>query len=100
MNKYIDKFQGICGVPITPLKIDETLDKKGYEKIIKHMDKNNNALFCCGSFGEGPTLTKDVKRDALKIALENFKEKPIMFGIFESGVKKTIQSIEIYREII
>src|SRR3989344_583681 len=89
------EFKGICSVLPTPFRENEEFDYKGFEKIVKYQKQNNvNTIFICGAGGEGPSISNEVRADYAKIALENFKESPISVGIFESGTKRTIDSIE------
>jgi len=92
---YINQLKGICSVLVTPLKEDETLDKEGFSRLITYQRENNlDSIFVCGASGEGPALSNDIRADALSIALDNFIDKPVIIGVFESGTKKAAETIK------
>lgn len=98
-KNYYKEFKGICSVLPTPFKENEDFDYQGFEKILRYQKQNQiNTIFICGAGGEGPSISNDVRANSVKIALENFEESPISVGIFESGTKRTISSIEFLRK--
>ena len=90
-------FEGSYVALITPFDSEGRIDEDAYRALIRRQIKGGTrGLVPCGSTGEAATLTHEVFRRALEIALEESRgDVVVMAGV---GANATWKAVEIARE--
>ncbi len=61
---------------ITPFKKDLSIDLQAYQKMLElHLDSGTQAIVCCGTTGEAPTLSNEEREMLIKTAVERVSGK-------------------------
>lgn len=87
------KLDGIIVPLITPLKVDESLDEPGLQKLVEHVIAGGvSGIFLLGSSGEGPALSGAVKECLVRAVSEQAKNRvAVLVGAFAVGTRQTIE---------
>lgn len=85
-------FRGIVPPMVTPLLNDDTLDKKGLERLIEHMITGGvHGLFVLGTTGEGTSLSYRLRRELINLTCKMVNGRiPVMVGITDSAPEESI----------
>ena len=90
------KFHGTGVALITPFHDDLTIDFEGLRRVIDHVIKGGvDYLVVQGTTGESASLTKDEKKQVLKVSLEhNAGRVPIVYGLGGNSTQAVLSDIK------
>ena len=90
------KFHGTGVALITPFHDDLTIDFEGLRRVIDHVIKGGvDYLVVQGTTGESASLTKDEKKQVLKVSLEhNAGRVPIVYGLGGNSTQAVLRDIK------
>jgi len=90
------KYSGITVPVLTPVLPDETVDEKGYRRLIRYLlDNGVHGVFACGTLGETMTLTQAERDRAIRIAADECRGRAKVFaGVMDTGTKRVIENIK------
>ncbi|MFN7921378.1 MAG: 5-dehydro-4-deoxyglucarate dehydratase [Bryobacteraceae bacterium] len=82
-RKFVKKFTGVFGFPITPLKADQSVDLDGMAKLVDWMTKYP---FCAqvtvGGTGEMYSLSPEENADVIRVSVDATKGRmPVVAGV-------------------
>lgn len=85
-------LKGIIPPMITPLKSNNELDKEGVVRLIEHLIGGGiHGLFLLGTNGEGPSLSKELRKQFLKLSSEVINGRiPILVGISDAAFQESV----------
>ena len=90
------KYSGITVPVLTPVLEDETVDEKGYRRLIQYLlDNGVHGVFACGTLGETMSLTQEERDRAIRIAADQCQGKAKVFaGVMDTSTKRVIENIK------
>ena len=90
------KYSGITVPVLTPVLEDETVDEKGYRRLIQYLiDNGVHGVFACGTLGETMSLTQAERDRAIRIAADQCAGKAKVFaGVMDTSTKRVIENIK------
>ena len=90
------KYSGITVPVLTPVLEDETVDEKGYRRLIQYLlDNGVHGVFACGTLGETMSLTQAERDRAIRIAADQCRGKAKVFaGVMDTSTKRVIENIK------
>lgn len=90
------KYSGITVPVLTPVLEDETVDEKGYRRLIQYLiDNGVHGVFACGTLGETMSLTQEERDRAIRIAADQCRGKAKVFaGVMDTSTKRVIENIK------
>jgi 4-hydroxy-tetrahydrodipicolinate synthase len=91
-------FKGSIVALVTPFTKDNKIDEKALKKLVDwHIENKTDAIVCCGTTGESPTLSDEEKLLVTKICVKRARGKiKIIAG---SGTYNTSKSLELTKKI-
>ncbi|MED5427054.1 MAG: dihydrodipicolinate synthase family protein [Candidatus Neomarinimicrobiota bacterium] len=94
------QFRGIIPPMVTPLKEWDTLDQDGMVRLIDHILSGGvHGLFLLGTTGEAPSLSHRLRKEIVKRALDQIKERiPVLVGITDTSFDESINLAEYAAE--
>ena len=94
------QFRGIIPPMVTPLKGWDTLDQDGMVRLIDHILSGGvHGLFLLGTTGEAPSLSHRLRKEIVKRALDQIKERiPVLVGITDTSFDESINLAEYAAE--
>jgi 4-hydroxy-tetrahydrodipicolinate synthase len=92
-------FKGSFVAIITPFKEDGDLDLDALKKLVEwHIESGTDAIVCCGTTGEDPTLSDEERTLVIKTVLETTRKRaPVIAG---TGTNNTRSTVEQTREAL
>ena len=90
------KYSSITVPVLTPVLEDETVDEKGYRRLIQYLlDNGVHGVFACGTLGETMSLTQEERDRAIRIAADQCQGKAKVFaGVMDTSTKRVIENIK------
>lgn len=85
-------FQGIIPPMVTPLLDENTLDKKGLDRLIEHLIKGGvHGIFILGTTGEATSLSYSFRKDLIRHTCEQVDGRiPVMVGITDTAPEESL----------
>ena len=89
-----DSLSGIIPPLATPLMDDRTVDVPGLRGLVNHVIGGGSAgIFVMGSTGEFPFFTADVRKQIIRIVVEETAGRvPVLAGVSDSGTELTARN--------
>jgi 4-hydroxy-tetrahydrodipicolinate synthase len=86
-------FAGSQVAIITPFTKNNKIDEKSlFDLVVWHKKEKTDAIVCCGTTGESPTLSEEEKIQVIKICLDASQGKiPVIAGTGSNNTAKTIE---------
>ena len=86
-------LKGIIPPMVTPLLENGELDKQGLRNIVAYMmDGGVHGLFLLGTTGEGPSLSRKLRKQLVSEACELInKQLPVLVGITDTSVQESLE---------
>lgn len=87
-------FRGSIVAVVTPFTSDGEVDYSSFKHLIDwHAVEGTDAIVCCGTTGEAPTLTSEEQYNIFKIAIDvSNKRVPIIAGTGTYDTRKTVET--------
>jgi hypothetical protein len=83
------KLYGVIPPMVTPFKESGDVDYNALEVLVRFLATNVDGLFVCGSYGSGPLMNMDERKEVATKSIEFAAGKvPLLFtriGLFERG---------------
>jgi len=93
MGGNMFKLQGVVPPMITPFDCEGNLDVGNLEKLLDFLKDRVNGLFICGSYGSGPLMSVEERKNVAEISIRVIQGKiPI---IVHAGTTNTRDSVEL-----
>jgi 4-hydroxy-tetrahydrodipicolinate synthase len=94
-------FKGSIVAIVTPFKDDGEIDDAAFKELVDwHAEQGTNAIVCCGSTGEAPTLSSEEQLKIFEIALDVSKKRvPIIAGTGTYDTRKTVERTRKAKEL-
>ena len=93
MGENMFKLQGVVPPMITPFDCEGNLDVGNLEKLLDFLKDRVNGLFICGSYGSGPLMSVEERKNVAEISIRVIQGKiPI---IVHAGTTNTRDSVEL-----
>lgn len=94
-------FKGSIVALITPFTEELELDTKALRELIEwHIEEGTNAIMCCGTTGESPTLSHEEKMQIFQIAVETARGRvPIIAGTGTYDTRVSVQDTKEAKEL-
>ena len=61
------RLKGVIPPMITPFKENGDLDREGLQRLVEYLDKRVDGLFICGSYGCGPLMSLEERKEVAEI---------------------------------
>lgn len=61
------RLKGVIPPMITPFKENGDLDREGLQRLVEYLDKRVDGLFICGSYGCGPLMNLEERKEVAEI---------------------------------
>jgi len=86
-------FEGIMVPMVTPLLSNGELDKKGVERVVKHLVNGGvQGIFILGTTGEAASLKPAIKKDLIEISCKESNGKtPVFVGITHTSLEVSLK---------
>jgi 2-dehydro-3-deoxy-D-pentonate aldolase len=86
-------FEGIMVPMVTPLLSNGELDKKGVERVVKHLVNGGvQGIFILGTTGEAASLKPAIKKDLIEISCkEAYTKTPVFVGITHTSLEVSLK---------
>lgn len=97
----MNKIQGIVPPMITPLLDEDTLDRKGVEKLIEHLISGGvHGLFILGTTGEAPSLKHSLRIELIQRVCEQVDGRiPVLVGLMDTSYKESVYLADQAKEL-
>ncbi len=94
-------FKGSIVAIVTPFTQDGEVDYAAFKELVDwHTIKGTNAIVCCGTTGEAPTLSSEEQIQIFKTALDvSNKRIPIIAGTGTYDTRKTVERTRKAKEL-
>lgn len=94
-NNSTKKYHGIIPPIISPVREDESIDTKGYEKLLEHCIRGGvHGIFVAGTNGETMALTQKARNEIIAITLEKVDGRiPVIAGVMDTSTKRVVENI-------
>lgn len=94
-------FKGSIVALITPFTKELELDVKALRDLIEwHIEEGTDAIMCCGTTGESPTLSHEEKMQIFQIAVETARGRvPIIAGTGTYDTRVSVQNTKEAKEL-
>ena len=94
-------FSGSIVAIITPFKENGDLDLDALKKLVQwHLQVGTDAIVCCGTTGEDPTLSDEERTAVIKIVLETVcKKVPVIAGVGTNDTRSTVERTREAKEL-
>jgi 4-hydroxy-tetrahydrodipicolinate synthase len=94
-------FKGAIVAIVTPFKSDGEIDDAAFKELVDwHAEQGINAIVCCGTTGEAPTLSSEEQLQIFKMALDVSKKRvPIIAGTGTYDTRKTVERTRKAKEL-
>lgn len=92
----VKKVHGVIPPIITPLDAEEHVDEVGFRSLLDFcVESGLHGIFIAGSNGETMGLTQKERNNAIRIALDEVKDRvPVLCGVMDTGTKRVIENIK------
>jgi len=89
------RLEGIIVPILTPLNKDETLDEKGFQKLLQYvLEGGVHGVFVLGTAGEFPAFDYKERERIVEIAMEEINGKiPVLVGTSDPSTRQVIEHI-------
>lgn len=97
---WTNKLRGIVPPLVTPLLSQDTLDVDGTERLLDHVISGGVAgIFILGSSGEGPSLSRQLKRDFCQLCCRIVAGRvPVLVGVSDTCFTETVQLAQLAQQ--
>jgi 4-hydroxy-tetrahydrodipicolinate synthase len=94
-------FKGSIVAIVTPFTQEGEVDFGAFKELVDwHADQGTDAIVCCGSTGEAPTLSSEEQLQIFKTALDVSKKRvPIIAGTGTYDTRKTVERTRKAKEL-
>ncbi len=94
-NAARSKWDGIVPPLVTPLSGRDTLDTAGFDRLIEHVIGGGvTGVFVLGTTGEGPCLSRRLRRDVVVQATRTVKGRvPVLVGVTDCAMAEAVASM-------
>ncbi len=94
-------FKGSVAAIITPFIQDGEIDFGAFKELVDwHAEQGTDAIVCCGTTGEAPTLSSEEQMQIFKTALDVSKKRvPIIAGTGTYDTRKTVETTRKAKEL-
>jgi 4-hydroxy-tetrahydrodipicolinate synthase len=90
-SKSLDGFSGIIVATITPFRNSEVY-KEGFTQLTDFLiSKKVNAIFVCGTTGEGMIMNVKQRKKAAEIVVERSKKIPVIVHAGTNNIEETVE---------
>lgn len=92
-SNNIPAFEGIMVPMVTPLHANGELDKKGVERVVRHLCQGGvQGIFILGTTGEAPSLKPAISKDLIEISCKETNLKtPVFVGITHTSLEVSLK---------
>jgi 4-hydroxy-tetrahydrodipicolinate synthase len=92
-SSIVPAFEGIMVPMVTPLLSNGELDKKGVERVVKHLVNGGvQGIFILGTTGEAASLKPAIKKDLIEISCKEANGKtPVFVGITHTSLEVSLK---------
>jgi len=94
-------LKGIYPPVITPMLGYEQIDKQGVVNLIEHLIQGGvHGLFLLGTNGEAPSLSYELRKEFLKLAIEQAKGRvPVLVAITDASMAGALEMAEYAKQV-
>jgi 4-hydroxy-tetrahydrodipicolinate synthase len=94
-------FKGSIVAIVTPFTQEGEVDDRAFKELIDwHAEQGTDAIVCCGTTGEAPTLSSEEQQHIFKTALDVSKKRvPIIAGTGTYDTRKTVERTRKAKEL-
>jgi 4-hydroxy-tetrahydrodipicolinate synthase len=94
-------FKGSIVAIVTPFTQEGEVDFAAFKELVDwHAEQGTNAIVCCGTTGESPTLSSEEHLQIFKMALDVSKKRiPIIAGTGTYDTRKTVERTRKAKEL-
>jgi 4-hydroxy-tetrahydrodipicolinate synthase len=94
-------FKGSIAALITPFTDEGEVDFEALKHLVDwHAQEGSDAIMCCGSTGEAPTLSSEEQYKVIKTAVEVARKRlPVIAGTGTYDTRKTVANTEKAKEL-
>jgi len=94
-------FKGSVAAIVTPFIQDGEIDFGAFKELVDwHAEQGTDAIVCCGTTGEAPTLSSEEQMQIFKTALDVSKKRvPIIAGTGTYDTRKTVETTRKAKEL-
>lgn len=86
-------FTGVSAFPLTPF-VDDRIDEQAYAGIVRRVAASSvSSITALGSTGSYAYLSREERAAALRIAVENSGEKPVLAGVGATRTRHVIEHV-------
>jgi 4-hydroxy-tetrahydrodipicolinate synthase len=96
----MNQLKGIIPPLVTPLASRDTLDIKGFERLIERVIGGGvHGIFILGTTGEAPSLSYRLRREVIRLACKQVNTRiPVLVGITDTSSVESVKLAEFARE--
>lgn len=86
---------------ITPFKENGEIDYEALKNLVEwHVAAGTDAIACCGTTGEDPTLSDAERREVLKVVLETVQKRvPVIMGTGTNNTRTSVANMHEAKEM-
>ncbi len=94
-------FKGSIVAIVTPFTQEGEVDFAAFKELVDwHAEQGTNAIVCCGTTGEAPTLSSEEQLQIFRMALDVSKKRvPIIAGTGTYDTRKTVEKTRKAKEL-
>jgi len=94
-------FKGSIVALVTPFTQNGDIDDLAFKELVDwHAEQGTNAIVCCGTTGEAPTLSSEEQLHIFKMAFDVSKKRvPIIAGTGTYDTRKTVERTRQAKEL-
>lgn len=95
-----DKLEGIIVPMVTPLLSNGELDKKGTERLVRHLTNGGvHGIFILGTTGEASSLKPAIKKDLIEITCKEAQgQQLVLVGITHTAIDVSLKIAKTAKE--
>ncbi len=86
---------------ITPFKENGEVDYEALKNLVEwHIEAGTDAIACCGTTGEDPTLSEQERREVLQVVLETVRKRvPVIMGTGTNNTRTSVANMVEAKEM-
>lgn len=98
MQESQNKLYGVVPPMITPFTASGDLDVPGLKKLVDYLSAEVDGLFICGSYGSGPLMSTEERKQVAEIVLQRVGGKiPV---VVHTGTANTRDAVELSKHAV